>query len=131
MTDRILPKVLRPGDIVCASNHLQDAGDGVRFLLDQNGHIGSAFVVRHAGQVTAYLNRCAHKLVELDWQEGKFFDADHNYLVCSTHGALYDPASGRCVSGPCRGAALTAVAVQELDGEVRLTRSSTMAVTHQ
>jgi nitrite reductase/ring-hydroxylating ferredoxin subunit len=117
-------KVLHPGDVVCTSNQLLDAGDGVRFQVERNGQIGTAFAVRHGGRVTAYLNRCAHKLVELDWQEGKFFDTERNYLVCSTHGAMYDPASGRCVSGPCRGAALTAVAVHELDGVVWLAGSS-------
>jgi nitrite reductase/ring-hydroxylating ferredoxin subunit len=68
----------------------------------------------------AYLNRCAHKLVELDWQEGEFFDAEHRYLVCATHGAMYDPASGVCVDGPCRGAVLTAVPVRVADGAVWL-----------
>lgn len=117
---QVHPKVLRPGDVVCASNQLLNTGDGVRFVVEQNGQIGPAFAVRHGGKVSAYLNRCAHKLVELDWQEGKFFDAERNYLVCSSHGALYDPSSGHCVSGPCRGATLKAVAVHELNGAVWL-----------
>jgi len=114
------PVVLHPGDKVCVSNRLQEGGCGVRFLFEHNGYIGPAFTVRHAGRVFAYLNRCAHKLVELDWQEGEFFDAEHRYLVCATHGALYDPSSGVCVDGPCRGAALTAVPVREADGAVWL-----------
>jgi len=111
---------LRPGDKVCASNELQEGGRGVRFLVGYNGRVDPAFAVRHAGRVVAYLNRCAHKLVELDWQEGEFFDAEHRYLVCATHGAMYDPASGVCVDGPCRGAVLTAVPVRETDGAVWL-----------
>ena len=111
---------LRSGDKVCASNELQEGGRGARFLVEYNGRVGPAFAVRHAGRVVAYLNRCAHKLVELDWQEGEFFDAEQRYLVCATHGALYDPASGVCVDGPCRGAALTAVPVREADGAVWL-----------
>ncbi len=114
---------LRPGDKVCASHALQEGGRGVRFLIVHNGHSGSAFVVRHAGRAVAYLNRCAHKLVELDWQEGEFFDGGHRHLVCATHGALYDPASGVCVGGPCRGASLTAVPVCEMNGAVWLARS--------
>ncbi len=111
---------LRPGDKVCASNELQNGGRGVRFLVKYNGCVGTAFAVRHAGRVVAYQNRCAHKLVELDWQEGEFFDAEHRYLVCATHGAMYDPASGVCVDGPCRGAVLTPVPVREADGAVWL-----------
>ncbi|MEK7712156.1 MAG: Rieske 2Fe-2S domain-containing protein [Pseudomonadota bacterium] len=82
--------------------------------------IQPAFVIRHAGHAVAYLNRCAHKWVELDWQEGEFFDADRRHLVCATHGALYDPASGSCVGGPCRGAMPTAITVSEADGAVWL-----------
>lgn len=115
--------VLQPGDYVCASNQLLEGGCGVRFLVEHCGHIGPAFAVRHAGCTVAYLNRCAHKLVELDWQEGEFFDAEHRYLVCTTHGALYDPASGVCVGGPCRGAALTAIPVHEVNGAVYLAHS--------
>ena len=119
---------LRPGDSVCASNQLQEGGRGVRFLVEHNGHIIPAFAVRHAGRVVAYLNRCAHKLVELDWQQGEFFDAERRYLVCATHGALYDPASGICVGGPCRGAALTAVPVREADGLVWLAGTPAVVV---
>ena len=114
------PVALHPGDCVCASHRLQEGGCGVRFLVEHNGHINPAFVVRHAGHVFAYLNRCAHKLVELDWQQGQFFDAERRYLVCATHGALYDPANGVCVGGPCRGAMLTAVPVREAEGVVWL-----------
>lgn len=112
--------VLHTGDRLCASNELPEGGRGVRFLVEHNGRVGPAFAVRHVGCAVAYLNRCAHKLVELDWQEGEFFDAEQRYLVCATHGALYDPASGVCVGGPCRGAALTAVPVSEADGAVWL-----------
>jgi len=115
--------VLHPGDYICASIRLQEGGCGVRFLVNHNGHNRPAFVVRHAGRTLAYLNRCAHKLVELDWQEGEFFDIEHRHLVCATHGALYDPASGVCVGGPCRGAALTAVPVREANGAVWLADS--------
>jgi nitrite reductase/ring-hydroxylating ferredoxin subunit len=41
-------------------------------------------------------------------------------LICSTHGALYDPATGACRGGPCRGGALERVAVEEIDGQVVL-----------
>ena len=120
--------VRRPGDKVCASNELQEGGRGVRFLTEYNGHIQPAFAVRHVGCAVAYLNRCAHKLVELDWQEGEFFDAEQRYLVCATHGALYDPANGVCVGGPCRGAALTEILVREADGALWLAETPASVV---
>ena len=49
----------------------------------------AAFAVRFRGRVRAFLNRCGHLPVELDWEEGRFFDASGLYLICATHGALY------------------------------------------
>ena len=42
------------------------------------------------------------------------------YLVCSTHGAMFEPGTGYCVAGPCRGASLERVEVRESDGRVLL-----------
>jgi len=41
-------------------------------------------------------------------------------LVCSTHGALFEPGTGYCVAGPCRGASLERLDVRERDGRVVL-----------
>jgi len=76
--------------------------------------------VRVGGKVHASLNRCAHVPVELDWQPGKFFDSTGLVLICSTHGALYDPASGGCRGGPCGRGGLVELAVEERGGVVRL-----------
>jgi len=104
--------------VVCPSAALLDGGDGVRFELRRGGAVHPAFAIRYAGRVHAYLNRCAHVGVELDWQPGRFFDADGMVLICSTHGTLYDPETGACLGGPCRGAGLVPVAVDEIEGEV-------------
>lgn len=106
--------------VICASGALAEAGDGVRFEAQVGGELVRAFVVRWRGAPRAYLNRCAHMPMELDWMPGKFFDLTATLLVCSTHGATYDPASGHCVGGPCRGARLRALPVEERDGVVLL-----------
>lgn len=104
---------------VCASAALHDGGDGVRFdLPSPDSPELPAFVVRFEGRPRAYLNRCSHMAVELDWQEGRFFDDTGLYLVCATHGALYRAADGACAGGPCRGRPLTALQVCETDGMV-------------
>ncbi|MGD9945148.1 MAG: Rieske (2Fe-2S) protein [Burkholderiaceae bacterium] len=113
----------RPWLEVCASQALADGGDGVRFEWPdprRGGAPMAAFAVRHRGRVYAFLNRCAHVPVELDWQPGKFFDDSGLYLICATHGAVYQPASGRCIAGPCRGAHLYALNCDEHDGMVRV-----------
>ena len=71
----------------------------------------------------AYLNSCAHIPVELDWMEGEFFDKAGLYLICATHGATYEPDTGHCIMGPCKGQHLVALQVEERDGNVYLLES--------
>jgi nitrite reductase/ring-hydroxylating ferredoxin subunit len=102
--------------LLCPSSTLQNGGTGVRFEVGQAQERRPAFAIRHEGVAFAYLNRCAHVGVELDWQSGQFFDAEGTLLICATHGALYDPRSGKCVDGPCKGQSLTPVQLSEADG---------------
>ena len=104
--------------LICASSALSDSGKGVRFEVEYFGEPAPAFVVRYRGRAHGYLNRCAHVAMELDWQEGVFFDSDGRELLCSTHGATYDAQTGRCVGGPCVGAALLKLRLEERDGQI-------------
>ena len=104
--------------VICPSQALADSGRGVRFEVEYFGQTTPAFVVRYAGGVHAYLNRCAHVAMELDWQEGVFFDPAGRDLLCSTHGATYDARSGRCVGGPCNRSPLVKLRVEERDGQI-------------
>jgi len=106
--------------LICSSAALIDSGEGVRFEVERDGETVPAFAVRYEGQVHAYLNRCAHQTMELDWKPGRFFDAEGLLLVCSTHGAEYAPDTGDCLAGPCSGP-LARLAVTERDGCVYLT----------
>ncbi len=119
-------------DRVCASGDLSERGTGVRFCVRRaGGEVLAAFAIRYQGQVHAYLNRCAHKLTELDWEAGQFFDADRRYLVCATHGALYEPDTGVCVAGPCRGARLERIAVCETPQGIRLEAADGIHLVHR
>jgi len=101
---------------ICASAALRDGDLGQRFDLLAGGMPATGFVVRYRGRVAAFLNRCAHMPMELDWIAGQFFDGDGRYLMCATHGAEYEPDSGRCAGGPCGGRGLAALSVVEREG---------------
>lgn len=118
------PRAADGARAICAGNDLADGDDGVRFDIELNGETVPAFAIRHGGRAYAYLNRCAHIAMELDWNPGKFFDSEGEYLICSTHGALYAPESGACRGGPCRGASLMRLDVFEADGKVYLRKDS-------
>ena len=111
--------------LICAASDLAEQGKGLRFELNRFGKPQPAFVVRFDGLPRAFLNQCGHVPVELDWQEGEFFDDSRLYLICSTHGALYHPASGHCVAGRCAGRGLIPVPVVERDGCVFLIETAT------
>ncbi len=106
--------------LISASGDLAEGGKAVGFPLPEPDSHWNGFAVRYQGRVHAYINRCAHVSIALDWQEGDFFDLTRHYLLCSTHGAHYEPASGLCVLGPCKGKALQKLNVVERDGNIYL-----------
>lgn len=77
-------------------------------------------VVRAGGTLHAFLNNCPHAGVRLDWATGSVCQEGSTLLRCSMHGALFEPASGKCVAGPCKGGALVPIA-SEAAGGGRLT----------
>lgn len=103
---------------LCPSSALTEGGSAWVWDVLQHGQPARAFVLRHGGQARAYLNRCLHVPVELDWQPGRFLDADRRFIVCAVHGATYEPEDGRCVGGPCGRGRLTPVDVTERAGQV-------------
>jgi nitrite reductase/ring-hydroxylating ferredoxin subunit len=102
---------------LCPSADLVDGGLAVPFDVVYAGQTCRAFAVRYQGQVHAYLNRCSHVAMELDYQPNHFFDDSKQWLICATHGALYAPDTGACSGGPCRGG-LVKIEVSEADGVV-------------
>ena len=110
--------------LIGAAADLAEGGAGIRFDWPPAGGAGKGFVVRHGGRPRAYVNRCPHLGVELDWEPGQFFEVSGLYLVCSTHGAIFEPGSGLCIAGPCRGARLQAIAVSEQEGRILINDDS-------
>jgi nitrite reductase/ring-hydroxylating ferredoxin subunit len=91
-----------------ARNFVLQIGDG-RF---------HGFVVRLGGTARGYLDRCPHAGLPLAQQLDNYMTADGAFIVCSWHGALFDPGNGLCVGGPCAGARLTPWPVDVCDGTV-------------
>lgn len=104
--------------VICYSHVVVEREQGLRFALPELGEHVTGFVVRYNGLAHAYVNQCAHLSVELDWNEGDFFDLTKNYVICATHGAQYQPETGYCVLGPCKGRSLQAIHVTERNDEI-------------
>lgn len=102
---------------LCNSGALVDGGTAVSFDVLYLGQTCRAFAVRYEGRAYAYLNRCSHVPMEMDYQPDRFFDVTGRWLICATHGAMYQPQTGACIGGPCRGG-LVRIALDERDGVV-------------
>lgn len=106
------------------SKELIENGKGLRFDLPQLGEFATGFVIRHKGAAYAYVNQCAHVPVELDWAHGEFFTVDKQYLICATHGAHYQPDTGYCFMGPCKGQRLRAIPLTEDHDQITINTES-------
>ena len=102
---------------LCQTCALVERGAAVPFDIVHAGQTCRAFAVRFNGQAHAYLNRCTHVAMELDWQPNRIFDSSGQWLLCASHGATYAPDSGECAGGPCRGG-LVRVELSEKDAVV-------------
>lgn len=108
----------REAQYLCRVDALVERGSALVFDVLLWREPARAFALRFDGRVVAYINRCAHVPTELDWLPGEFLDAERQTIVCSIHGARYEPGSGRCLGGPCGRARLMPLEVSERDGDV-------------
>lgn len=75
-------------------------GQTKKFFLQVDGRDVECFAVNYDGQLFAYVNRCRHVPMTMDWVENQFLTEDGRYILCATHGAAYEPNTGECVFGP-------------------------------
>ena len=106
---------------------------GAAVLLPDGLRTRSAFVGRAGGRVVAWANRCPHNPVPLDTADvpdvsapgddairGAPMADDGVHLMCHSHGALYRKTDGRCVLGPCFGAHLFPLDVEQIGERLAL-----------
>lgn len=99
---------------LCIASDIEN-GDARGFDLRGDGK-DTIFVVRVEDAYHAYLNACPHydqsARVPLAWSKNKYLNAAGSHIVCAGHGAYFDAQTGECVGGPCKGSALTRVAIE-------------------
>jgi nitrite reductase/ring-hydroxylating ferredoxin subunit len=108
---------LSQGKIVAEAGELANGTTKKFHLRCGKGSI-EGILVRYDGALYAYVNRCCHIPMAMDWVDNQFFTEDKRYLICATHGATYEPTTGECVWGPCYGGTLQTVPIWIADGKV-------------
>lgn len=104
--------------VVCRLTALPDPGS-FAFTLGGGDWPLRGFVVRRGSEVSAYVNRCPHAGHALNWRPHQFLSPDGNVILCSSHGAIFDIASGACIAGPCAGRGLQRLALR-IEGDIVL-----------
>jgi nitrite reductase/ring-hydroxylating ferredoxin subunit len=105
--------------VVCALADLDDPGSRA-FTIGRGDWPVRGLVVRRHGAVHAYVNRCPHAGHPLNLRPHEFLTPDRTLVVCNSHGALFEMATGYCVAGPCAGANLRRIPIEVRAGYVLL-----------
>ncbi|HWP56286.1 MAG TPA: Rieske 2Fe-2S domain-containing protein [Candidatus Acidoferrales bacterium] len=108
----------RGGARVVATVNELTPGSVKKFRLICRKQWVDGFLINYDGRLHAYVNRCRHMTTPLDFVRNQFFTEDGRHLICLTHGALYDPESGACIEGPCKGLSLYRLPLVIDKGEV-------------
>ncbi len=103
--------------VICRVSELEGAA-ARPFTIGRGDWPLRGLVVRAGVEVHGYINRCPHAGHPLDLVPGRFLTADGLLILCSSHGALFEKATGLCVAGPCPGRYLTRVALEVRSGLV-------------
>lgn len=81
-----------------AVTDMPDNGLVVKLLATPpTGQEVSVLLVSQSGQLSCYVNECAHEALPLD---NAVFDAENGTLTCPWHGFCYDAGSGECLTAP-------------------------------
>ena len=94
------------GVTLCRLEDLPDPG-ARNFVLQIGERRFHGFVVRAGAEAHGYVDRCPHMGLPLAKILDDYLTAAGELIACSWHGALFRPADGECVGGPCAGARLT------------------------
>ncbi len=106
------------GKVVARTGELMH-GTTKKFRLQCRGSTLEAILVNYEGKISAYVNRCCHISLTMDWVDNQFFTEDKRYLICANHGATYEPTTGECIWGPCFGAFLQNVPLEVSRDQIR------------
>tara|TARA_A100000164_G_scaffold315445_1_gene295060 strand:+ start:58 stop:450 length:393 start_codon:yes stop_codon:yes gene_type:complete len=85
---------------LCELKQLEDGCSDGFVVNTAEGRCG-IIVIRQGDSAVSYINSCPHVGTPLEIQHGRFLDQTGEYILCSTHGALFKIKDGLCVAGPC------------------------------
>ena len=103
--------------ILCSINEIKNISSKGFFIEIENIKLNLMAIHTDKG-IFVYVNSCPHIGSPLDFTPGEFLDQKKQYILCSTHGALFRIDDGHCISGPCQGKYLKKIETTVNDNNV-------------
>ena len=106
--------------VICALAEIDDPG--ARGFTCGAGRLATAWICRAPRRARAGLRQLlpARRTRTRPAAATRFLTSDGALILCSSHGALFEPEQGLCIAGPCRGARLRALPLRLTAGYVLL-----------
>jgi nitrite reductase/ring-hydroxylating ferredoxin subunit len=114
---RVNPAQPAAGVRLCALADLRDPG-ARGFMFREGEALFLGFVTRSGGAVAGWVDRCPHAGMPLAILPDRYLTREGDLILCASHGALFRPADGACIGGPCAGQSLTPWPVKVEDADV-------------
>ena len=113
-----------PTPALCRLDDLADGSARIVEVTEGTGNSGrgskSLVVLRSGAAVNAFENTCPHFGVPLAKRQEHLIFKPHLSISCNNHYARFRWSDGYCEFGDCLGESLKPVAVELVEGEVRL-----------
>jgi nitrite reductase/ring-hydroxylating ferredoxin subunit len=107
-----------PAGVALGRLDLVADGKARNIVIEMRAGRFHGFVVRTGDTVRGYVDRCPHAGLPLAQKLDDYLTPNGRFITCSWHGALFEPATGACVGGPCAGQHLTAWPLAVVDGQI-------------
>jgi nitrite reductase/ring-hydroxylating ferredoxin subunit len=108
-----------PGAYLCRLDEVPDGG-AREVAFGEGRDAYRVLLLRRGGMVWGYRNVCPHFSLPLNYEPQGFLTEAGETITCAHHGATYRFEDGRCLDGPCTGAALDALPVRNFSGRLHV-----------
>jgi nitrite reductase/ring-hydroxylating ferredoxin subunit len=100
--------------MICKLAKISDvvADQWYEFSLQTDSGLVSIMVQFKNKEYIAFYNACPHQNRRMDYATDSFLTSQSGTIICPAHGAEFNPDTGFCINGPCRGQSLSTVHIQ-------------------
>ena len=107
-----LDNILAEPEMAGALANISQVSNSKTMIVQAKGLNQSVVLIKHEGDVKAYLNNCPHQNVPLNEAYKIDVNPFEKTMKCSVHDAFFRIEDGLCIEGPCWDEALVSVDVE-------------------